>query len=87
MELDATKPLVHEFDVSVKGQEDKELEKLTIKVAYQWLPHVCEHCKVFGHATTDYTPLEGVPGKHPSTETSASALVNQWTMVQRKRGA
>ena len=54
VELDASKPVVHEFDVQVKGSASNTSR---VKVAYQWLSPICSQCQVFGHSTKDYLPL------------------------------
>ena len=48
VEVDASRPLVEEFEVEV-FQADGSSSLVTIGVSFQWKPPVCEVCKVFGH--------------------------------------
>lgn len=50
VELDASKPLVKEFEVDVFNDSLEVAGTTTIKVFYQWRPQACGHCKVFGHS-------------------------------------
>ena len=55
VEVDASVPLVDEFDVEVL-QENSTSSLVTVSVSYQWRPLVSEVCKVFGHATSSCKP-------------------------------
>ncbi|KAJ6693232.1 hypothetical protein OIU85_004036 [Salix viminalis] len=46
IEIDATMPLVHRFQVASSLTESP----ITIDVSYEWKPSRCNSCKVFGHS-------------------------------------
>ena len=51
VELDASKPLIHEFRLQTSSRNANTPSNFTIvKVLYQWKPRSCSFCKVFGHA-------------------------------------
>ena len=53
VELDASKPLIHEFLLHTNSGDTVVSPKYTtIKVVYQWKPKLCSSCKVFGHTLT-----------------------------------
>ena len=55
IELDASHPLVKEFEVITHRFEQGSLAKgkAIIKVAYQWKPPACLDCRIFGHYLED----------------------------------
>ncbi|KAB5524654.1 hypothetical protein DKX38_022403 [Salix brachista] len=46
IEIDATMPLVHRFQVASSLTESP----ITIDVSYEWKPSRCNSCKIFGHS-------------------------------------
>ena len=54
IEIDASKPLVHEFKLQTSSSGTTSSPRLvTVKVTYQWKPRMCSLCCVFGHSTSD----------------------------------
>ena len=55
IDLDASRPLVKEFEVITHRFEQGSLVKgkAIIKVAYQWKPPACLDCRIFGHYLED----------------------------------
>ncbi|KAJ6313907.1 hypothetical protein OIU78_017542 [Salix suchowensis] len=60
IEIDASMPLVHQFQVTSSLSEDP----ITVEVSYEWKPARCSSCRVFGHScpTVD-TPQPAVEAK------------------------
>ena len=50
VEVDASHPLVEEFDVELL-QEDGSSSVVPIRVSYQWKSPSCSSCQVFGHTS------------------------------------
>lgn len=45
VELDASTPLVHQFDIESPLSD----ELVKVEVEYEWKPKICSKCKAFGH--------------------------------------
>ena len=99
IEVDASRPLVEEFDVEVK-QEDGSSSVFRIGVSFQWKPPACTSCKVFGHSLDSCahqiitinpldtaSPMETAPGVGSSIAPSSPSMVveeNDWQVVGKK---
>lgn len=70
MELDITKPLIHEVIIDIQ-HEKGDLEKLVQKVEYEKIPEFCNHCKSQGHSDRNCRRL------HPNLNISSTQPVLQ----------
>ena len=92
VEVDATRPLVEEFDVEA-FQKDGSSSLIPIWVSYQWRPPCCEVCQVFGHTTSScqgsaQLPSSAIPGKQvaPSRQQDLEGEPeSNWQLVERRR--
>ncbi|KAJ6317136.1 hypothetical protein OIU78_020254 [Salix suchowensis] len=68
IELDATTPPVHRFQVASSLTE----EPITVEVVYEWKPSRCSKCKVFGHSckNPEDKPSKENKGKETTIEES-----------------
>ena len=57
VEVDASHPLVEEFDVEMLG-EDGSSTMVPIRVSYQWKPPSCSFCQVFGHSSDSCSKVD-----------------------------
>lgn len=79
VEVDAAKNLVKEFDLlGDNGQW------LRVYAEYDWIPSVCNSCKVFGHSSSA-CPKMSKPSLSTQHEGSSEAVQEgDWIMVRRK---
>ncbi|KAJ6991656.1 hypothetical protein NC653_019736 [Populus alba x Populus x berolinensis] len=68
VEVDASLPFVHEFDI----ESPLTSEPITVKVDYEWKPSRCEKCMTFGHSCPTATTLQ--KGKMLATETNSVTI-------------
>ncbi|KAJ6408731.1 hypothetical protein OIU84_008431 [Salix udensis] len=59
IEIDATVPLVHHFQVASTLSD----EPITVDVTYEWKPAKCDTCHVFGHSCKNQGQKEVLEGK------------------------
>ena len=72
IEVSADFELVKEFDIEFADPVSKELQKITLKVEYQWTPVRCAKCRKFGYncASTPTTPKPHEQAFRPSSSQS-----------------
>ncbi|GJX05103.1 RNA-directed DNA polymerase, eukaryota, reverse transcriptase zinc-binding domain protein [Tanacetum coccineum] len=50
IEVEAGKGVPNQVDIMYKNKDNIVTGKKTMKVEYDWVPHVCSYCNVFGHS-------------------------------------
>nr|GEV21380.1 hypothetical protein [Tanacetum cinerariifolium] len=49
IEVEACKGLANQIDILYKNKDNIVTGKKTVKVEYDWKPHMCSYCTMFGH--------------------------------------
>ena len=79
--IDASKLLVKEFGVNLPFQDPvASIGILKVRVSYQWVPPMCDLCKVFGHSRVSCKS----PSVIVSSELGGNAKGRVWRVVGNK---
>ena len=86
--IDASKPIVKQFGVNLSDHDrDQDPVVSLIRVSYQWIPPVCEHCKVFGHSSgkcSKFASTTNQPASKPSSAGGGQVQGSVWRVVGHK---
>ena len=80
IEIEATSKLPTYFQIWCDD------EAVLIRVEYQGLPAICQHCQIFGHETAKCvsTQVAHLISLQKNTEEQTTELVDEWTTVTAK---